>query len=99
MKVSYHRCDFCGGKVASGTPMAKLTVPLSSEEVALRKRTQASREEHPMNAIDAMYREMLGIRRDTSTEAQTTYDMCTECARGILMSRFRELRRKLAMEE
>lgn len=41
MKRTQRFCDFCGGKVEDKKQMARLSVPMTPEETALKARTKA----------------------------------------------------------
>ena len=92
MKVTIHRCDFCGGKVPVKQPMAQLIVPLTKEDEQLKARIEGGRQ--PAEDIIENYMFRM-FHHPRSGPPSKTFDMCLECAKGILMSRFREVRRML----
>lgn len=90
MKITTHRCDFCGSKVPARQPMAQLIVPLSEEDAQLRRRIEGAAGRKDTDDLwDMMFR---GRPREAPS---TTFDMCLDCAKGILLAR---LARK-ALEE
>lgn len=102
MKITTHRCDLCGAKRPERL-LAKLHVPLTEEERALRKRTENPRRgvygvsRSPMGEMMAHYMGMGGWSPEGGSSGVVTYDLCRECVDGLLAARFREVRKKLAM--
>ena len=81
MKNTRHLCDFCGGRIKASDKFAMLTVPLTKEEMGLKKRTaKKPSEDVRENPFLMMF---VGVDEPTSQ----TYDMCRECARGLLSAR------------
>ena len=94
MKVTTHRCDFCGGK-ESPRLMGQLTVPMTPEEIALRKRTNPEQAREHEARRSTFHMMMMGFGTPDSAPASMTFDICGECARGLVAARFRNLRKEL----
>lgn len=96
MKITIHRCDFCGGKKPPAT-MSQLIIPLTEEDKALRKRMRKTVGDDDEEPRHTMFHPIYGIVRE-AIPTTTTMEMCADCTQALLSGRSREIRRMLTEE-